>query len=135
MPTRCSRSSAPARRSRTLPEQNSTDAVIAEAGGIVRGGTNGDQECLEPATVNPRSSQRSQDAPVGQPIAADLDTFSAVLMLRPFDELLPESQSLIASASRVAGSTRRHRRRADVYVDPRYGRWDPASGSVVTLTS
>ncbi|MEY2401896.1 MAG: hypothetical protein QOJ08_2007, partial [Ilumatobacteraceae bacterium] len=24
---------------------------------------------------------------------------------------------------------------ANIYVDPRYGRWDPDSGAVVTLTS
>ena len=31
--------------------------------------------------------------------------------------------------------TRRLVDAADIFVDPRYGRWDPATGSVVTLTS
>ena len=46
-------------------------------------------ECLEPATVTPAVTDSAERIPVGQPIAADLDAFSAVLMLRPFDDLLP----------------------------------------------
>ena len=115
--------------------QHSTDSVIAEAGGIVRGGENGDQECLAPATVNPAVVAALEDTPVGQPIAAELETFSAVLMLRPFDELLPESQALIAGAVVSQDQLDALVDSADVYVDPRYGRWDSATGSVVALTS
>jgi hypothetical protein len=115
--------------------QSSTDTVIAEAGGIVRGGVNGDEECLDPATVNPAVVTALKGTPVGQPIAADLDTFSAVLMLRPFDELLPESQSLVATTVVPQDQLDALVDAADVYVDPRYGRWDPSSGSVVALTS
>ena len=56
-------------------------------------------------------------------------------MLRPYDDLLPESKSLIASASVSQDRLDAIVDAADVYVDPRYGRWDPASGSVVALTS
>jgi len=115
--------------------QHSTDTVIAQAGGIVRGGANGDQECLDPATVNPAVVAALKGTPVGQPIAADLDTFSAVLMLRPFDELLPESQSLVATTVISQDQLDALVDGADVYVDPRYGRWDPGTGSVVALTS
>jgi hypothetical protein len=115
--------------------QNSTDTVIAEAGGIVRGGVNGDEECLDPSTVNPAVVTALKGTPVGQPIAADLDTFSAVLMLRPFDELLPASQSLVASTIVSQDELDALVDDANVYVDPRYGRWDAASGSVVALTS
>ncbi len=115
--------------------QHSTDTVIAEAGGIVRGGVNGDQECLDPATVNPAVVAALKDTPIGQPITADLDTFSAVLMLRPFDELLPESQSLVATTVVSQDQLDALVDDANVYVDPRYGRWDPATGSVVALTS
>jgi hypothetical protein len=115
--------------------QNSTDTVIAEAGGIVRGGTNGDEECLDPATVNPAVVAALQGTPVGQPIAADLDSFSAVLMLRPFDELLPESQSLVATTVVSQDQLDALVDSANIYVDPRYGRWDPGTGSVVALTS
>ncbi len=114
-------------------QQFSTDAVIKEAGGVVKD-TNGN-ECIDPTTVNPAVTAALKDIPVGQPIAADLDTFSAVLMLRPYDELLPESQNSIASASVTQEQLSAIVDGADIYVDPRYGRWDPASGSVVTLSS
>jgi hypothetical protein len=114
---------------------SSTDTVIAQAGGIVKGGPNADQECLDPATVNSSVVSALQNTPVGQPIAADLGTFSAVLMLRPFDSLLPESQSQIAQATISQDQLDAIVDRASIYVDPRYGRWDPASGSVVSLSS
>ena len=56
-------------------------------------------------------------------------------MLRPYDELLPESKTLIAGAVVSQDQLDALVAAADIYVDPRYGRWDPASGSVVTLTS
>jgi hypothetical protein len=113
--------------------QFSTDATIKEAGGVVKD-TNGN-ECLDPTTVNPAVTAALKGTPVGQPIAADLDTFSAVLMMRPYDELLPESQNSIASASVTQEQLSAIVDAANIYVDPRYGRWDPASGSVVTLSS
>ncbi|HEY0519342.1 MAG TPA: peptidylprolyl isomerase [Ilumatobacteraceae bacterium] len=114
---------------------NSTDAVIAQAGGIVKGGPNADQECLDPATVNPNVVAALKTTPVGEPIAADLSTFAAVLMLRPFDDLLPESQSKIATASVPQAQLDAIVDNANIYVDPRYGRWDATTGTVVTLTS
>ena len=115
--------------------QHSTDTVIAQAGGIVRGGVNNDEECLDPATVNPKVVAALKDSPIGTPITADLDTFSAVLMLRPYDDLLPESQSLVASTVVSQEQLDALVDAADVYVDPRYGRWDPDTGSVVALTT
>ena len=114
-------------------KQFSTDATIKEAGGVVKD-ANGN-ECLDPTTVNPAVTAALKDTPVGQPIAADLDTFSAVLMMRPYDELLPESQTSFASASVTQEELTAIVDAADIYVDPRYGRWDPASSSVVTLSS
>jgi hypothetical protein len=113
--------------------QFSTDTIIAAAGGIVTGPDN--SECLDPSGVNPAVVAALQDTPVGQPIAADLETFFAVLMLRPYNELLPESQSLIASTSVSQDQLDEIVDAAHIYVDPRYGRWDPDSGSVVTLSS
>lgn len=114
-------------------QQFSTDAVIKAAGGIVKD-QNGN-ECLDPSTVNPAVTAALKDTPIGQPITAQLDTFAAVLMLRPFDDLLPASQASIASAvvsqdqlDAIVGA-------AAIYVDPRYGRWDPDTGAVVTFTS
>ena len=92
-------------------------------------------ECIDPAAVNPNVITALKGTPIGQPIAASLDTFSAVLMLRPFDDLLFESKSKIAGAVVSQDQLDTLVSAADIYVDPRYGRWDPDSGAVVTLTS
>jgi hypothetical protein len=113
--------------------QLSTDTVIRDAGGIVTD-QNGN-ECLVPATVNQAVTAALADTPVGQPVAADLDTFSAVLMLRPYEELLPESKVSLANAALPQAQLSAIVGAADVYVDPRYGRWDPDSASVVALSS
>jgi hypothetical protein len=113
--------------------QFSTDTTIGNDGGIVRGQDGG--ECIDPAAVNPNVITALKDTPVGQPIAASLDTFSAVLMMRPFDDLLPESKSKIAGAVVSQDQLDALVSAAKIYVDPRYGRWDPDSGAVVTLTS
>jgi hypothetical protein len=116
-----------------LARQKSTDTVIAQAGGIVKGGPNGDQECLAPSGVNTAVVTALKDTPVGQPIAADLGTFFAVLMLRPYEDLLPASQALLANAVVSQDQLDAIVDAATIYVDPRYGRWDAATGSVVTL--
>lgn len=113
--------------------QFSTDANLAQTGGIVKGQDG--NECIDPSTVNPVVAAALTGAPVGQPVAANLDTFSAVLLLRPYDELQPESQSLIASASIPQDQLDAILNKAKIYVDPRYGRWDPDSDSVVPLSS
>ena len=113
--------------------QFSTDAVIAKDGGIVRGQDGG--ECIDPGAVNPSVITALKGTPVGQPIAATIGTFSAVLMLRPFDDLLPESKSKIAGAVVSQDQLDALVSDAKIYVDPRYGRWDPHTGAVVTLTS
>jgi parvulin-like peptidyl-prolyl cis-trans isomerase-like protein len=113
--------------------EHSTDAVIGAAGGIVTD-ANGN-ECMAPANVNPAVTEALAETPVGQIIAADLDTFSAVLMLRPYDDLQLESQSLIAGTLVTQDQLDTIVDAADIYVDPRYGRWDPASGSVVALST
>ena len=88
-----------------------------------------------PRPSTPRRTEALQGVPVGQPIVANLGTFSAVLMLRPYDELLPESKSLIANATVSQDQLDAMVDGADIYVDPRYGRWDPETGTVVTLLS
>ena len=113
--------------------QFSTDTVLAEDGGIVKGPDG--SECLDPTGVNAAAITALQGVPVAQPIVADLGTFSAVLMMRPYDDLLPESQSLIASATVSQDQLDAIVDASDIYVDPRYGRWDPETGTVVILTS
>jgi len=113
--------------------QFSTDTAIASAGGVVKGRDG--SECIAPNTINPAVTKALQNTPIGQPIAADLGSFSAVLMLRPYDELSDVSKKLIASASVPQARLDEVVDAAHIYVDPRYGRWDNASGSVVTMIS
>ena len=115
---------------------NSTDTVIAQAGGIVRSGANGDQECVDPTSINnPPLIAALKTAAVGKPFTTELGNFAAVVMLRPFADLLPASQALIATSIVSQDQLDAIVDAASIYVDPRYGRWDPASGAVVTLTS
>ena len=112
----------------------STDADSRDIGGVVKDQSG--NECLDPGTVNlPPLITALKDAIVGQPLAAELGTFSAVLMLRPFEDLLPASRASIARATVSQDQLDALVAAAKIYVDPRYGRWDPATGAVVTLTS
>ncbi|HEY4608311.1 MAG TPA: hypothetical protein VIH06_03885, partial [Ilumatobacteraceae bacterium] len=98
--------------------QFSTDTAIAAAGGIVKGRDG--NECIAPNTVNPAVTTALKDTPVGEPIAADLGTFAAVLLLRPYDELSDASKKLIASASVPQTQLDAVVDSADIFVDPRY---------------
>jgi PPIC-type PPIASE domain len=115
--------------------QFSTDTGTKESGGIAKD-PNG-KECVDnsPSSINPDILTALKDTPVGQPIVAELGTFSAVLMLRPFAELLPASQLQIASANVPQEQLDALVDDAKIYIDPRYGRWDAGTGSVVTLTT
>ncbi len=114
-------------------QQFSTDPTIGQAGGVVVGADG--SECFDTATVNPDVTQVLASATVGQPVTAQLTTLTAVLMMRPYDDLLPESQARIASASVTEDQLAAIVGETPVYVDPRYGRWDTASSSVVPLSS
>ena len=55
-----------------------------------------------------------------------------VILARPFDEVGEDLTELIATAPGDAALTGRLAT-GDITVDPRYGRWDAARGSVVSL--
>ena len=108
-----------------VARQYSTDATLASNGGVV---TDQDgNECLSTATVSPTVAETLSELPLGTPAVVDLVTLTAVVALRPFAALQPASQQLAAAQAITAD--------ASVYIDPRYGRWDPASVSVVPLSS
>jgi PPIC-type PPIASE domain len=117
-----------------MAHQFSTDAGIAAAGGIVKS-QDGKQECVDPGAISTTVTDALKGTPVGKPIAADLGTFSAVLMLRPYADLLPASQALIAKTGVPVEQLKVVVNAAKIYVDPRYGRWDPDSSAVVTMTT
>ncbi len=114
-------------------QQFSGDTELANSGGIVvaADGT----ECMAPVELAPAVAEALTTTPVGQPLAADLDTFSAVLLLRPYDDLSFETQATVSAAALPSDQLTTIFADAQVYVDPRYGRWDPDSATVVSLTS
>ncbi len=113
--------------------QFSGNTELADSGGIVvaSDGT----ECMAPEALVPAVASALTTTPVGQPLAADLETFSAVLLLRPYDDLSFETQAAVSAAVLPSDQLATIFADTQVYVDPRYGRWDPGSGSVVSLTS
>ena len=113
--------------------QYSANAALANGGGVVLApdGT----ECMPPNGLAPPVAAALKTTPVGQPIAADLSTFSAVLLLRPYDDLSFESRAVVAAASVSELQLAQLLKDAHIYVDPRYGRWSAESLSVVPLTS
>jgi hypothetical protein len=112
----------------------SIDEGLAQSGGVLTRQDGG--ECFPRSEVPAEFLTPITDVPAGTPVAAQIGNIAAVLMLRPFDELLPESQSLLAGSSQVAPDTLQTIvGDIKIYVDPRYGRWDPATASVVPLSS
>ncbi len=108
------------------------DPSLGDAGGNV-GCVTGDQ-VAEASTLEfvQVAATLSADNPFA--VAPLVDTEGneiawAVLAFRPFDDLTPADAAAITatidSANRLAA--------ADVYVDPRYGTFDPATGQVVAL--
>jgi hypothetical protein len=90
---------------------------------------------MSPSALAPAVSTALQTTPVGQPIAADLGTFAAVLLLRPYDELSLAARANVAAAGASDEQVAVSLANANIYVDPRYGRWDPTTLSVVPLGS
>jgi hypothetical protein len=110
----------------------STDAALAQSGGLVvdQNGKN----CLDPTGFNPDLLTKLSEAGAapGTPAVVDLGTGPVVVLLRPFDTLtLDEKTSLVLD--QVGTDVRDRLAATDVYVNPRFGRWDPDSVSVVPL--
>ncbi len=114
-------------------KQFSANAALAAGGGVVLAPDG--SECMTPDGLAPAVATALKTTPVGQPIAADLSTFSAVLLLRPYDELSFASKSVVAAASVSQLQLASLLKDAKIYVDPRYGRWSVESLSVVPMSS
>jgi hypothetical protein len=112
-------------------KQFSSDPGLAQSGGIVSDSSTGG-ECFP---VNPEIVTALTDVPIGQAVAVNLAAVTAVVRMRPFAELSASAQSEIAGATISQDQVAALVAQSKVYVDPRYGRWDPATGSIVPLTS
>ena len=113
--------------------QYSANQALATGGGIVLApdGT----ECMPPSGLAQPVTDALKTTPVGQPIAANLGSFSAVLLLRPYSDLSFEARAVVSAASVSQTELAKLLAGAHIYVDPRYGRWNAESLSVVPLTS
>lgn len=109
----------------------STDPTLASNGGVVPG-QNGD-ECVAAANVTAPIIEALSGLAPGTPVTVTLDTLTAVVELRPYDELNQASKDLIARAGMSAEAYVALISSADVYVDPYYGYWDAATASVLPL--
>jgi len=106
------------------------DPSLAEGGGILTD-PNGN-ECFAISGLTPEliDAMAAAGAEVGKPVAVELETVSAVVLLRPWEEfpvaqmggLVPDQLKTLMTEL-VADS--------DVWVDSRYGSWDASSASVV----
>lgn len=110
----------------------STDSTLAQTGGLVvdQNGTN----CLDPAGFNPELLTLLADAGAapGTPVVVDLGTGPVVVLMRPFDDLdQNEKASLVLDE--VGADVRDRLAATDIYVNPRFGRWDADAVAVVPL--
>ena len=113
--------------------QYSANQALATGGGIVLAPDG--NECMPPSGLAQSVADALKTTPVGKPVAADLGTFSAVLLLRPYSDLSFQARGVVAAASVSELELASLLAGAHIYVDPRYGRWSAESLSVVPLTS
>lgn len=115
----------------------STDTSTGPNGGILSNAQTG-AECLDSAEIeaggDPALVEGLVDLGVGEvsdPIELASGKF-VIVTIRPFDEVADEIVDLLSRAPAEEARDRAFEA-ANVSVSSRYGRWDPATGSVVEL--
>ena len=118
-----------------LAKVRSTEPAAAQTGGALAG-TDGNA-CLPVSTYqtqfDPDFTAGALAAEPGTPTRPVKSQFGwHVILLRPFDEVAGDLATLVASAPGDAALTGALAT-ADITVDRRYGRWDQAAATVVSL--
>ena len=118
-----------------LAGERSIEPAAAESGGALA--ANDGNACQSVGTFqtsfDPDFTAGALTAAAGVPTEPVQSQFGYhVILARPFDEVGEDLAALIATAPGDAALTGRLAT-ADITVDPRYGRWDAARGSVVSL--
>lgn len=111
----------------------SSDPTLAASGGIVGDG-NG-TECLDPVNqLSPElvTALKGAKLAIGAPGAIKFRGSDIVIELRPFADLGPQQQAAFAQTL-ITAELKKRLDAAKVYVNPRYGHWDPASATVLAL--
>jgi len=118
-----------------LAGERSIEPAAAESGGALA--ANDGNACQSVGTFqtsfDPDFTAGALTAAAGVPTEPVQSQFGYhVILARPFDEVGEDLTELIATAPGDAALTGRLAT-GDITVDPRYGRWDAARGSVVSL--
>ncbi len=118
-----------------LAGERSIEPAAAESGGALA--ANDGNACQSVGTFqtsfDPEFTAGALTAAAGVPTEPVQSQFGYhVILARPFDEVGEDLAALIATAPGDAALTGRLAT-ADITVDPRYGQWDAARGSVVSL--
>jgi hypothetical protein len=110
----------------------SADPTLAQSGGLV---VNEDGEnCLDRPGFNPDLITLLTEAGAvpATPTVVDLGSGPVVIVLRPFDEL-DQNQKAQIVIDKVGTDVRQRLQSTEIYVNPRFGRWDAEAVSVVPL--
>jgi hypothetical protein len=110
----------------------SSDPTLAQAGGLVTD-QNGNA-CLDATGFKPELITTLTDAGAvpGTPVSVNLGSGDVVVLMRPF-ESLSQTEKATLVLDKVGADVRDRLNATKIYVNPRYGRWDEASVSVVAL--
>ena len=113
----------------------SSDPAFVQSGGVLtfQDGTT----CVDPAQLNPDVVTQMGDALPGEPVLVQLGNGQAIVVIRAFDTLAPNEQLSISPdvQQQVAEEFNSQLRDAEIFVDKRFGRWEPSSASVVALVT
>ena len=109
----------------------SADENQKSSGGIVTD-ANG-KTCIDtPLNEDVTSQMTAAGAVPGKPVLLSLGSGAAIVLIRPFDDLSQREQVSVVQND-VAKEFSKLLADASVTVNPRYGRWDAASGAVVPM--
>ncbi len=111
----------------------SADPAFVQSGGVLTfqdGST-----CVDPTQLNPDVVTQMGGAGPGEPVLVQLGAGQAIVVIRAFDTLTPAEQLSISPEvqQQVAAEFNAQLGTAEIFVDKRFGRWEPASASVVAL--
>ncbi|MFM2078588.1 MAG: hypothetical protein RJA49_2478 [Actinomycetota bacterium] len=109
----------------------SADPAQATSGGIVAD-ANGNTCLPTPLNTDITDQMTKAGAVPGKPVVLQLASSKAIVVIRPFEDLSQQEQVSIVQND-VAKEFSKRLTAAEVYVNPRYGRWDAATGTVVPL--
>ena len=109
----------------------SSDETQKASGGIVAD-SNGATCIATPLNEKVTKAMTDQGAVPGKPVVLDLNNGKTVVVIRAFDTLSQKEQVSVVQKD-VAAEFSSLLQKASVTVDPRYGRWDAGSGTVVPL--